>query len=286
MTPGARSVGSWTSDRASEGESEVAGRATIPAMQRVRPPAVAGLFYPDDPGDLARTVGELLASAPPRNGPPPKAIVVPHAGYVYSGPIAAAAFAAVRTHAQRIRRVVLLGPSHFAPLRGVAAPDADAFATPLGAAPVEADGFARSAAAHAREHSLEVEIPFLQFVLPAFSLVPLAVGDAEPAEVAGVLDRVWGDDETLVVVSTDLSHYLPYDLGRRADLDTAKRIERLELVSDEAACGAAPLNGFLEAARRRGLRAERLDLRSSGDTAGDRDRVVGYGSFVFTEPRA
>jgi MEMO1 family protein len=255
-------------------------------MKRVRPPAVAGLFYPDDPRDLARTVGELLAAARPSDGSPPKAIVVPHAGYVYSGTIAAPAFAALQPYARRIRRVVLLGPSHFAPLRGVAAPDADGFATPLGATPIESDGFPRSAAAHAREHSLEVEVPFLQSVLPEFSLVPLAVGDAEPDEVAQALERVWGGEETLVVVSTDLSHYLPYDLGRRADLETASRIERLEPVSDEAACGAAPLNGFLEAARRRGLRAERLDLRSSGDTAGDRDRVVGYGSFAFTDPRA
>jgi AmmeMemoRadiSam system protein B len=255
-------------------------------MQRVRPPAVAGVFYPDDPRELARTVADLLAAAPRRNGPPVKAMVVPHAGYVYSGPIAAPAFAALRPAARQIRRVVLLGPSHFAPLRGVAAPDADAFATPLGAAPIEADGLPRSAAAHAREHSLEVEVPFLQAVLPGFALVPLAVGDAEPADVAGALETLWGGPETLVVVSTDLSHYLPYELGRRADEETAARIERLEPVSDEAACGAAPLNGFLEAARRRGMRAERLDLRSSGDTAGDRHRVVGYGSFVFTEPEA
>jgi AmmeMemoRadiSam system protein B len=253
-------------------------------MQRVRPPAVAGEFYPDDPRELARTVAALLAAAPRRAGPPPKAIVVPHAGYIYSGPIAAAAFAALEPISDRIRRVVLLGPSHCAPLRGLAAPAAEAFATPLGVTPIEADGFPRSGAAHAREHSLEVEVPFLQTVLRDFSLLPLAVGDAEPDAVAGALDRVWGGRETAIVVSTDLSHYLPYDLGRRADSETASRIQRLEPVSDEAACGAAPLNGFLEAARRRGLRAELLDLKSSGDTAGDRHRVVGYGAFAFTEP--
>jgi MEMO1 family protein len=252
-------------------------------MQRVRPPAVAGVFYPDDPAELSRTVGQLLETASRRQGPPVKAIVVPHAGYVCSGPTAAAAFACLRPIASRVRRVVLLGPSHFAPLRGVAAPDADAFATPLGATPIAADGFPRSGAAHVREHSLEVEVPFLQSLLGEFSLLPLAVGDAEPADVADALDRVWGGDETLVVVSTDLSHYLPYDLGRRADADTARRIERLEPVSDEAACGSAPLNGFLEAARRRGMRGELLDLRSSGDTTGDRQRVVGYGAFAFMD---
>ncbi|HEX9575529.1 MAG TPA: AmmeMemoRadiSam system protein B [Myxococcales bacterium] len=248
-------------------------------MDSVRRPAVAGTFYPDDPDELSAVVSRLLESAPPRQ--PAKAIVAPHAGYVYSGPIAASAF---RCLPSGVRRVVLLGPSHFALLRGVAAPRAAAFETPLGRLALEVpDDLPRNDAAHAREHSLEVELPFLQVALGDFRLVPLAVGDAEPAEVAEVLARLWGGPETLIVVSSDLSHYLRYDEARRADAETARRIEQLVPVPDAAACGAAPLNGLLFEAARRGMRCERLDLRSSGDTAGDRTRVVGYGAFALRE---
>ncbi len=248
-------------------------------MASVRRPAVAGTFYPDDPDELSAVVSRLLESAPPRQ--PAKAIVAPHAGYVYSGPIAASAFRALPCG---VRRVVLLGPSHFARLRGVAAPRAAAFETPLGRVPLDVpDDLPRNDAAHAREHSLEVELPFLQVALGDFRLVPLAVGDAEPAEVAEVLAPLWGGPETVIVVSSDLSHYLPYEEARRADAGTARRIEQLVPVPDAAACGAAPLNGLLFEAARRGMRCERLDLRNSGDTAGDRSRVVGYGAFALRE---
>ncbi|MFL5311491.1 MAG: AmmeMemoRadiSam system protein B [Myxococcales bacterium] len=245
----------------------------------MRRPAVAGTFYPDDPDELSAAVSRLLESAPP--GKPAKAIVAPHAGYVYSGPIAAGAFRCLSPEATR---VVLLGPSHFAPLRGVALPCAAAFDTPLGRVALEIpDDLPRSDAPHAREHSLEVELPFLQLALREFRLVPLVVGNAEPAAVADVLARLWGGAETAIVVSSDLSHYLRYDDARRADEETARRIEQLVPVPAPAACGAAPLNGLLFEAARRGMRCERIDLRNSGDTAGGRDRVVGYGAFALRE---
>ena len=251
----------------------------LAAMPQVRQPAVAGTFYPDDPDELRALVSDLLERASPST--PAKAIVAPHAGYVYSGPIAASAFRCLPTGT---RRVVLLGPSHFAPLRGLAAPRADAFQTPLGRVPIEVpDGVARSDAPHAREHSLEVELPFLQVALGAFTLIPLVVGTAPGEEVGDVLARVWGDAETAIVASSDLSHYLAYEDARRTDEQTARRIERLIPVAGDAACGAAPLNGLLFEAARRGMRCERLDLRNSGDTAGDRRRVVGYGAFAFRE---
>ena len=248
-------------------------------MASVRPPAVAGTFYPDDPDELSALISRLLDSAPPRQ--PAKAIVAPHAGYVYSGPIAASAF---RCLSSGVRRVVLLGPSHFALLRGVAAPRAGEFETPLGRVALEVpDDLPRNDAPHAREHSLEVEVPFLQVALGDFTLVPLAVGDAEPLRVAEVLAALWDGPKTAIVVSSDLSHYLPYEEARRMDADTARRIEQLVPVAPGAACGAAPLNGLLFEASRRGMTCERLDLRSSGDTAGDRSRVVGYGAFALRE---
>jgi AmmeMemoRadiSam system protein B len=248
-------------------------------MRHVRPEAVAGSFYPEDGAELRALVTALIERAKP--SPPAKAIVAPHAGYMYSGAIAASAF---RCLPQDARRVVLLGPSHFVLLRGVAAPRASRFATPLGEVVIEVpEGIARNDAPHAREHSLEVEVPFLQLLLPEFTLLPLAVGDASPGEVGDVLARVWGGPETAVVVSSDLSHYLRYDEARRVDEETARRIERLVPVPDDAACGAAPLNGLLFEAARRGMTCERLDLRNSGDTAGDRSRVVGYGAFALRE---
>jgi len=248
----------------------------------VRPPAVAGTFYPADPGELRATVDGLLARAPA--GPVPKALIVPHAGYVYSGAVAAAGFA--RVAGRPFARVVLLGPSHFAPLRGLALPQADRFSTPLGEVEVEFPDLphvVQSDAPHAREHSLEVELPFLIAALGAFRLVPLAVGGADPETVAEVIERAWGGAETLIVVSSDLSHYLDYRSARARDESTARSIESLRLVDPDDACGAAPVNGLLTAARRRGLRVERIDLRNSGDTAGDKARVVGYGAFAFLE---
>ena len=261
-------------------------------MADVRPPAVAGSFYPALPARLAEQVERLLAGADPAPGRAPKALIVPHAGYVYSGPIAATAYACLRG-ADRIRRVVLLGPAHTVPLRGLALPGADALATPLGEVQVDAAGAGIASAfrqvvvdsiAHAREHSLEVQLPFLQAVLPGVPVVPLVVGQSEAFAVAQVLEALWGGAETLVLVSSDLSHYLPYAQAKRADRATADQILALdEPIDPDQACGAYAVNGLLVVARRKNLRCRELDLRNSGDTAGDRSRVVGYGAFAFDE---
>jgi AmmeMemoRadiSam system protein B len=248
-------------------------------MQPVRAPAVAGTFYPAGREELRAEVADLLAAAAP--GPAPKALIAPHAGYVYSGPVAASIFR--RVQGASFERVVLFGPAHYVHLEGVALPETAAFSTPLGNVPLELpEGLPHDRAAHAREHSLEVELPFLQVALPgAWKLVPLAVGDAGPEEVAEFIDRLWGGPETLVVVSSDLSHYLPYREARMTDAATAKEILALGRLDARAACGAAAINGLLLAARRRKLSAELVDLRNSGDTAGDKARVVGYGAFAF-----
>ena len=248
-------------------------------MQPVRAPAVAGTFSPAGREELRAEVADLLAAAAP--GPAPKALIAPHAGYVYSGPVAASIFR--RVQGASFERVVLLGPAHYVYLDGLALPEASIFSTPLGDVPLELpEGLPHDRAAHAREHSLEVELPFLQVALPgAWKLVPLAVGNAGPEEVAGLIDRLWGGPETLVIVSSDLSHYLPYREARAMDAATAKEILALGRLDSLAACGAAPVNGLLLAARRRKLSAELVDLRNSGDTAGDKGRVVGYGAFAF-----
>lgn len=261
----------------------------------IRPPAVAGSFYPAHPAELVRTVDELLSgvSSEPAAAAP-KVLIVPHAGYVYSGPVAASAYACLKQAARAIRRVVLLGPVHRVPIRGLALPEAQALATPLGAIPVDADAVRAiahlpqvgvSAAAHALEHSLEVQLPFLQRMLDDFSVVPLAVGDATPDEVAEVIDALWGGAETLIVISSDLSHYLPYAVARDVDDETVQQILALgpPTLTHEQACGATPVNGLLAVARRRRLRPALLDLRNSGDTAGPRDQVVGYSAFAFYE---
>jgi len=259
-------------------------------MTACRPAAVAGMFYPANREELAVEIGSLLAGARPC-APAPKALIAPHAGYVYSGAVAASAYACLAPVHDRIRRVVLLGPAHRVAVRGLAASSASAFRTPLGDVPVDADALSRVAhlpqvcvddRAHAQEHSLEVHLPFLQGMLDAFAVVPLVVGDASDAEVADVIERLWGGEETLIVVSSDLSHYHPYAEARAIDAGTAQRIARLEAVPDhQHACGATPVNGLLIAARRHGLTPTLLDLRNSGDTAGDRSRVVGYAAFAF-----
>lgn len=256
------------------------------------------MFYPGAGRELARSLAQLLGEAaheaPERAVP--KAIIAPHAGYAYSGPVAASVYTLLAPARRRIRRVVLLGPTHRVAVRGLALPGCRTFATPLGTVAIDADAVAAlrsrpqvvvSAAAHAPEHSLEVQMPFLQTVIEQFSLVPLAVGDATAAEVAEVLDLLWGGPETLVVVSSDLSHYLPYGDAQAVDRATARAI--LDLSGDlshEQACGATPVSGLTQLARARGLKAELIDLRNSGDTAGDRGRVVGYGAFAFYEEPA
>jgi MEMO1 family protein len=263
---------------------------------RVRPPAVAGSFYPAQPELLRRAVDQLVAKA----DPPPvhgllRALVAPHAGYVYSGPIAASAYAVLARASPRPRRMALLGPSHFVDFTGLALLEAGGLETPLGMVPVDPlaatlpEQFAqviRSERAHEREHSLEVQLPFLQCVLPAgFTVLPFAVGRARPGEVAEVIEFLWELPGTLVVVSTDLSHYLPANEARGVDARTSGLIlaEDFEGLEPEMACGYHPLAGLMLAARRRGFSIELLDLRNSADTAGDPDRVVGYGAFAVVE---
>lgn len=260
-------------------------------MARIRPPAVAGTFYPADPDELRSMVRGYLRQAD-ASGPAPKALIAPHAGYIYSGPVAASAYARLAGAADRIQRVVLLGPSHRVPFRGLAVSGADAFATPLGEIPLDRPVIDALLAlpqvhqldeAHAWEHSLEVHLPFLQEVLGEFRLVPLVVGDATYEEVDEVLEQVWDGDETLIVVSSDLSHYHDYATARRMDAATSQAIVELrpQDLHYEDACGRIPVGGLLEAARHHHLRAELLDLRNSGDTAGPRDQVVGYGAYAF-----
>ncbi|HSO96042.1 MAG TPA: AmmeMemoRadiSam system protein B [Acidimicrobiia bacterium] len=262
------------------------------ATTRRRPPAVAGTFYPDDAASLAAQLDELVP--PGVTGPAPKALIVPHAGYVYSGPVAGHGYATLRAARDRIERVVLLGPAHRVPVRGLATTSADEWVTPLGA--VTIDDAARQAVlavpnveiddrAHADEHSLEVHLPFLQHTLRRFSALPLVVGRADPETVAAVLDTVWGGPETLIVVSTDLSHYLDHATASARDRRTAEAIVagRPDMIRLDDACGAHPVRGLLLAARRHGLRTRLLDLRNSGDTAGPSDRVVGYGAFSLSE---
>lgn len=252
--------------------------------------AVAGLFYPRDPLALDATIAALLREQPAMT-PAPKVLVVPHAGYPYSGALAARAYATLGAAAASLERVVLLGPSHRVWLQGFALPVADRFLTPLGALDVDAavvgrlcslPGVRRDEAPHRQEHCLEVQLPFLQRVAPQARIVPILVGEATPAEVAAVLEAAWGGAETLVVISTDLSHYHAYDEARRRDADTAAAVLAASggLRGDQA-CGCVALNGLARVASQRRLRGELIGLCNSGDTAGDRQRVVGYGAFGF-----
>src|SRR5262245_25191558 len=264
--------------------------ATVRHDADIRPAAVAGAFYAADPDRLRQDVAGLMAAVPERARRAPRALIAPHAGYIYSGPVAAYAFAALRDSASAPQRVVVIGPAHYVAVRGIAIPTAAAFATPLGRVPVDREALARVAdlpcvvatdAPHAPEHALEVELPFLQCVLGQFTLVPLLVGDAAPEEVDEILERVW--DASLVVVSSDLSHYLDYATAQRRDTRTAAAIERGDwaALGPNDACGFLAVAGLLRQAARRGLKAERLTLCNSGDTAGPRDSVVGYGAWAF-----
>lgn len=265
-------------------------------MSRIRQPAVAGAFYPGQREVLATDLRAMLqaaALAPAQGQTVPKAIIVPHAGYVYSGSTAALAYARLAPARKTIRRVVLLGPVHRVPVRGLALPGVETFATPLGDITIDAQAVAAIAGlpqvvvspqAHALEHSLEVQLPFLQSVLDDFKLVPLAVGDATPTEVAQVLDALWGGTDTLLVISSDLSHFLPYARAQAVDHETVQRILALDgSLSHSQACGGTPVNGLLLAARQHQLEPQLLGLCNSGDTAGDRNRVVGYASIAFVQ---
>ncbi len=263
--------------------------------RQIRQPAVAGTFYPGDRGELARDVSAMLAAAKPCTLTP-KALIVPHAGYVYSGPIAASAYALLAPLRGKIRRVVLFGPTHRVAVRGLAAPTVDVFATPLGEVALDKEAIAVALrlpqvqagdAAHELEHSLEVQLPFLQKALGEFTLAPFAVGQASGDDVAQVMEALWGGDETLIVVSSDLSHFLAYDAARQIDRRTVDDILHLRpLTQFDQACGAVPINGLIVAAQHQGLHPQLLDLRNSGDTAGDKSRVVGYASFAFTADSA
>ena len=259
-------------------------------MTQIRKPAVAGHFYPADADELKFTLESMLGQATSGPGTRPKALIVPHAGYVFSGPVAASAYARLAQHRETYRRVILLGPCHRVAANGIAASTAKAFHTPLGDVPLIQDTAVHPDVkpfdqAHLLEHSLEVQIPFLQTVLAEFSLLPLAVGDISPETTADVIDLLWGGDETLLVVSTDLSHFLPYEEAVRKDRLTCKAIERLEpvYIGHSSACGATALCGLLISARRRNMTIETLDLRNSGDTAGNRSQVVGYGAWQLCE---
>ena len=262
-------------------------------MRTTRPPAVAGTFYPATPDELLRTVDSCLDVDLAADDPLPKAVIVPHAGYEYSGPTAGTAYARLKPLRGRTRRVVLIGPSHRVWLDGLATSSADAFATPLGLVPVDEDLRNRALAlrqvrigdrAHSAEHSLEVQLPFLQRVLGEISILPLLVGDASTEDVAEVLERVWFEPNILLVVSSDLSHYHDYDTARRLDARTAEAIldKNVDAITDDAACGAGPVRGLLQAVKERRLDIRLLDIRSSGDTGGDRESVVGYAALAIS----
>jgi AmmeMemoRadiSam system protein B len=266
-------------------------------VENIRQPAVAGQFYPAKAEALRASVHAHLSQAgEDRAGSPhlPKALIAPHAGYIYSGDVAGRAYATLTPErAARIKRVVLIGPAHRVGFYGIAAPSVDGFQTALGTVPVDQDSIEQAVKAptvfrfddpHRNEHSLEVHLPFLQMLLDDFTLVPLVVGSATGEEVASALEDVWGDDDTLVVISSDLSHYLDYDTAREVDTRTSEAILQLkpEGIQPGHACGYIPVQGLLINARRHGLKGETLDLRSSGDTAGPREQVVGYGAYAFS----
>ena len=257
----------------------------------VRQPAVAGLFYAADKHELREAVASLLSAVTPRSGQTPKAMIVPHAGYVYSGPVAASGYRLLEPAIKTISRVVLLGPAHRVYLDGMAIPSTQGFRTPLGTVRLDLvaleqisglPGVSVSDAAHAQEHSLEVQIPFLQMTLDEFELVPIVVGKALPDDVGRVIDTLWGGQETLIIISSDLSHHLPYDDAQRVDSNTNQRIlEKAATLSGAEACGAHAINGLMRSRKIRDLTVEAIDLRNSGDTAGDKTQVVGYGTFVL-----
>lgn len=257
----------------------------------IRQPAVAGTFYPANPKQLHLMLDQYLNDAE-SSAKVPKAIIAPHAGYIYSGPIAASAYARLKKARSQITRVVLLGPSHRVPFKGLAVPRSDTFSTPLGDIEIDHEAVQTIAKlpfveyieqAHTQEHSLEVHLPFLQEMLDNFKLVPIVAGDATAEQVSEVIKTLWGGDETLIVISSDLSHYHDYATAQIMDKNTSKLIENLqyEALISESACGKVPVSGLLKLAREKSLSIKTIDLRNSGDTAGDKRRVVGYGAYVI-----
>jgi AmmeMemoRadiSam system protein B len=261
-------------------------------MSKIRPAAVAGLFYPADAAQLHQDIQSMLSEAELSESAP-KAVIVPHAGYIFSGPVAASAFAQLKNNRHTIKRVIVLGPCHRVPLRGLATSSADYFETPLGSIRIDHEAIKKIISlpqveefdlTHQQEHSLEVQLPFLQEVLNDFSLVPLVVGDTNAEEVSEVLERLWGGDETLIVISSDLSHYHDYNTARTMDNETCMAIEEMNpaAIHYDQACGRNPVIGLLLAAKKHGLHVTTLDLRNSGDTAGDKSSVVGYGAWALS----
>ncbi|CAN5694567.1 AmmeMemoRadiSam system protein B [soil metagenome] len=259
----------------------------------VRPAAVSGTFYPGSAAELGTTVDALLASVSVEIRGVPKALIVPHAGFRYSGPIAASGFALIAKAADRLERVVIVGPAHRVYIEGLTWPGATHLQTPLGEIEVDVEAIraipelVAHPEAHAREHSLEVELPFIQRLAPRAKVIPIAASHAAPQLVGKVLDHLWGGPETLIVISSDLSHFHPYEEAHAIDRRTAAKIIALDTgLEGEEACGCTGINGLAWVARRRNLRIAVLDLRSSGDTAGSRDEVVGYGAFAGYEATA
>ena len=267
-------------------------------MANTRPPAVAGLFYSGQAGQLQQDVDSLLnAASPIECHKKPKAIIAPHAGYVYSGPSAAKVYQLLLPFRESYRHVVLLGPSHRVGFNGIATSSADYFSTPLGDVPCDRPlietaltcaGVQCLDQAHAEEHSLEVHLPFLQTVLSDFKLTPLVVGDCLPSMCGEVINTLWGEPDTLFVISSDLSHFLDYDTANALDQKTCQAIEAFDgdAISYEQACGRNPIKGLLNAAQQHPLDIKTIDLCNSGDTAGDKQRVVGYGAWAFWEKAA
>ncbi len=258
-------------------------------MTTIRNPAVAGMFYPADPEELQTTIHNMLAKAK-ADQPVPKAIIAPHAGYIYSGPVAASAYACLASATNTIKQIILLGPSHRYPFRGIAAPEADIFATPLGQIKIDQKNIAKIAsqiiisdAAHAEEHSLEVQLPFLQILLKDFSLIPLVIGMTDADHIAKILDQLWGGDETLIIISSDLSHYHDYATAQNMDQQAVQAILDLkpEALNEDQACGRLPIKGLLQIAAQKKLKPQLIDLRNSGDTAGPKNQVVGYAAIHF-----
>ena len=259
-----------------------------------RHPAVAGLFYSDNAQQLRNDVHYYLSKSTTDQAIAPKAMIVPHAGYIYSAQAAAEGYQLLTPYADTIQRVVLLGPSHRVGFYGLALPTHSSFSTPLGDINVDkktADQLVESGLAiyfdeaHQLEHSLEVQLPFLQCVLHEFEIVPIVVGGSDAETVSKAIDTVWGGSETLIIVSSDLSHYHPYQQAQAMDQKTALAIEQFDdqNIHHDQACGATPVRGLLISAKRHGLHIQRIALCNSGDTAGEKDRVVGYGTFAFSQ---